>query len=205
MRKSKLALGLAKLSDAGLETKSQLIIFSMTGNASFPSPLPKISDIQAASDNYSTALVAAAGLGTNNVAQKNAARSTLEGGLVQLGMYVMLTANGNEAMLVSSGFTLAKTPQGSYITNPGNVTLLNGNTSGEMLGFVKRMKAARTYLFQICNAEPTDATVWTSYSSTKSQFTFKNLEAGKKYWVRVAATGTSEQIAYSPIASMFAQ
>jgi hypothetical protein len=205
MRKAKLSLNFSSYSDANFETKALLVLNSMTGNANFPSPVPTLADLQTATDTYSTALVAAAGSGTNNVALKNAARSRLDGVLVQLGMYVMFIANGDEAILVSSGFSLAKIPQARYITNPGTVTLANGNSSGEMSCSVKAVKGATTYLHQITNAEPADATVWGSNTSTRSQFTFKGLEPGKKYWVRVAATGSGEQIAYSPVASMFAQ
>lgn len=205
MRTSKVTIGFSSYSDANLETKAGLILTSMTGNAAFAAPIPTLADLDLALKKYSDALVAAASLGRTNVANKNAIRQQLELLLSQLGMYVMYVANGDEAILTSSGFSLSKTPEPSYITNPGNVTLSNGVTAGQLTASVKTVKGANGYLHEICAEPPTDDTAWIKNPSTRSQFTFKDLQPGKKYWVRVAATGRAEQIAYSPVASQFAQ
>jgi hypothetical protein len=205
MRRAKLSTLFANFSDANLEQKAKLVIVSMTGNANFGSPVPTLAELQAALDQYSADLTAASTLGRINVANKNASRAKLEALMTQLAMYVMYVAMGDEAILTSSGFSLTKTPEARYITNPGNVTLSNGITSGQMTGSVKTVPGSNGYLHQICTELPTPETVWTSYPSTRRQFTFTGLLAGKQYWVRVAATGANEQIAYSPVASQFAQ
>ncbi len=83
----------------------------MTNNPSFPSPIPTLADVQEATGAYAEALNAAASLGRVAVAEKKAARATLQGLLAQLGTYVMFVANGDEARPATSGYTLAKIPQ----------------------------------------------------------------------------------------------
>jgi hypothetical protein len=205
MRTQKVNISFSSYTDANLENKAQHIFSSMNGNANFPNPIPTLADLQNAITKYSTDLVAAASLDRTMVAEKNKSRQKVEILLSQLGMYVMFIANGDAAILTSSGYTLSKEPEPRHITNPGNVTLSNGITSGQLLASVKTVKGAKGYLHEITAEIPTDTTVWTSTPSSRSQFTFNNLEAGKKYWIRVAAIGSGEQIAYSPVTSQFVQ
>jgi hypothetical protein len=205
MRTQKISLSFIKYSDADFQTKAAFILTSMTGNPAFTTPVPTLAEVQAAVTKYSEDLTAAAGLGRNNVAQKNKSRSDLEGLLAQLGMYVMFVANGDAAILTSSGYTLTKMPEPAYISNPGNVTLENGVTSGEMVGSVKNVNTAKLYFHEIADQLPTQDTAWTRNQSSRSRYVFTGLTPGKQYWVRVAAAGTGEQIAYSTIATLFVQ
>ena len=205
MRNPKIILNYTSLSDADFEGKGTFILTSMTGNPHFPDPVPTLVEVQAAVTNYSDALNAAAGLGRNNVALKNKCRNELQGLLTQLGMYVMLVANGDVAILTSSGFTLAKVPEPAYITNPGNVTLSNGVTAGQLVSSVAAVLGARLYFHEICDAPPTDNTVWDRKQTSRARFVFTGLIPGKQYWVRVAVTGSGEQIAYSTVATQFVQ
>lgn len=205
MKTQKINLSFSEYTDADFENKVALIISSMTGNLHFPSPIPTLADVQAALTKYSADLVAAATLDRVAVAAKNKSREQLELLVAQLGMYVMYIANGDAAILTSSGYTLSKQPEPRYITNPGNVELGNGITSGELVAKVVAVAGARSYTYQITTEEPTPATVWDSNNSTRSKFTFQNLVPGKRYWIRVAVTGRDEQVAYSPVASQYAQ
>lgn len=205
MKSAKLNINFSGLSDANLEQKAASIMQNMTTNPYFPSPIPTLADLQAALTAYSTALVTAADLGRVYVAEKNKARKVLELLLTQLGMYAMYIANGDIAILTSSGYTLSKTPEPQYITNPGVVTLTNGITSGELVCSVKPVKGGRSYLHQLTEEPLTPESVWDSTASSRSSYTFQNLQAGKKYWIRVAVVGSGEQIAYSPNSSQYAQ
>lgn len=205
MRFQKISLNFSNYSDADFQTKAVFVLTSMTGNPAFTDPIPTIAQVQAGVSNYSEAMTAAAGLGRINVAHKNKARQELEALLQQLGMYVMYVANGDAAILTSSGYSLTKMPEPSYISNPGNVTLKNGVTSGELVDSVGTVAAARLYFHEICDTAPSEATVWTRNQSSKSRFVFTGLTPGKQYWVRVAAVGSGEQIAYSTVATQFVQ
>src|SRR5258706_11468494 len=120
MRIQKISISFSKYSNADFLTKAEHILQSMTGNPAFTDPIPTIAELQAAVTKYSNDLVAAAGLGRNNVAKKNKSRQALELLLGQLGMFIMFVANGDAAILTSSGYTLTKDPQPAYITNVGS-------------------------------------------------------------------------------------
>lgn len=205
MKMQKISTSFANFSDANLEQKAEYILEQMTGNASFASPTPTLAELQTAISTYSLALVAAAGLDRTQVAIKNEARQALEVILGKLGMYVMNVALGNIAMLTGSGYTLNKNGETVYIDNPGNVSISNGVTSGELVASVVAVKGAKSYLHQITEQQPTAATEWQSTSTSRSKFTYSNLQPGRQYWVRVAAIGSRQQIAYSPVASQFVQ
>ena len=204
MKLVKVSISFSRYSDADFLNKATFIVASMTGNVAFPNPVPTLAEVQAALDKYSADLVAAAWLGRNNVAEKNKSREALEQLLAQLGMFVMFIANGDVAILTGSGYTLNKEPEPRYIDNPGNVTLSNGITSGNLVAAVKNV-ANNGYLFQITDALPAENTMWTSHTSSKRQFTFSSLLPGKQYWVRVAALGKRNQSAWSTVATQFVQ
>jgi hypothetical protein len=46
--------------------------------------------------------------------------------------------------------------------------------------------------------------VWTSIASTRTAFTFTNLEPGKLYTVKVAAIGSNDQLEYSIAVTQYA-
>lgn len=205
MKIQKISVSFTKYSDADFLGMAEHILQSMTGNPAFTDPIPTLADLQAAVLKYSNDLVNAKGLGKLNVAVKNQSRKALEMLLFQLGMYVMFVANGDETILISSGYILNKEPEPNHIVNPGNVTLSNGVTSGEMVSAVKAQRAVKSYLHQITGELPTENTVWESSASSRSRYVFTNLVPGRQYWVRVAAIASNEQTAYSTVATQFVQ
>lgn len=203
MKVAKLNLSTSGFTDADFLGKAQYVLSCLIGNVSFPSPVPPLADLSAAIDGFALALVGAAAGTHGLVAAKNERRAELEAVYVQLGMYVMYIANGSVELLVQSGYTVSKDREPIYIGNPGNVTLVNGVTSGELDTSVAAVKGCKLYLYQITDSEPTEDTVWDSHTCSRCKYTFKGLVAGKKYWVRVAATGSGNQIAYSTIGYQF--
>ncbi len=205
MRIPKINLSYSGYPDADLLKKSNHILSSVGGNPDvFVSPLPWLSNLGDATETYATDLTAAADLGRVKVSNKNQSRKAVIDALVQLGRYVTLIAAGDENILILSGYTLAKEPQPRHLDNPGNVTLSNGNTSGTLVSLVKRGNA-NSYVHEITDTLPTESTVWEKFASGNCQFTFTNLIPGKQYWVRVAAIGYRNQVAYSPVATQFVQ
>ena len=156
-------------------------------------------------EKYEAELVTAKGNDRIAVAIKKASRRLLEQMLNEMGIYVMHIAKGDEAILAGSGFSLTKIPEARNITNPGNITLGNGVSSGQIKASIKAVTGARSYLFNIAAELPAEKTAWQSYPTSKSQFTFTDLTPGKQYWIRVAAIGTGTQLSYSPVVSQFAQ
>jgi hypothetical protein len=203
MKNPKLNLSIGGYTDSDFQGKSKYVLSSLTGNPAFPQTVPPLADLSTAINAYGSALVGAASGTHAMVAAKNERRAELEAIYTQLGMYVMYVANGNLEILVSSGYTVAKDREPVYISNPGNVTLINGVTSGELESIVGAVKGSKLYLHQISETEPTENTVWDTRTCSRCKYTFKGLVPGKKYWVRVAATASGDQIAYSTIASQY--
>lgn len=125
-----------------MERKAGYILESKMGNPSFASPVPTLAELQADLVEYNVKLLAAATRSKNAVGDKNKSRKKLQGVLKQLGMYVMYIANGDEAFLTSSGYTLSKVNQPTHISKPSNVTLSNGVSSGELAAFVSALGGA---------------------------------------------------------------
>lgn len=203
MKIAKVLISFSRYTDADFLQKALFIVTCMTNNLNFPTPVPTLTDVQTGYDAYSNALNAASALGRQAVLDKNIARETLEDLLGQLGRYVMFVANGDESILGSSGFTMAKVPQPMVLDSPGNVTLTNGDNPGELISQVPKQNAI-TFNHQITDVLPTEGTVWSSFTVSTSRFTFRDLVPGKQYWVRVAANGSRKQIKYSTVGTQFA-
>jgi hypothetical protein len=194
-----------KMTDGKFQNKGQFIYDSLFGNAYFVTLATLLVLVKAALEKYTAALAAAATNDRIAVALKNESRAELEALLKQMGLAVMAEAKGNEVMLVSSGYTLAKQREPRHITNPGNVILSMGLSTGQMIATVKAIYGAKSYVYQITNSLPTEETAWTSVTASSSKYVFENLVPGNQYWVRVAVVGGRKQIAYSNVGSWFAQ
>ncbi len=203
MKNPKIQLSFTKETDSNFLKKATFINTSMTGNPAFPDPIPTLAIVQEAIGVYAEKLSAATGLGRVNVADKNQARDFLEQLLFKLGLWVMFMADGVEAVLISSGYTLVKEPQPQNLEKPGDVTLTYGITAGTLISSIPKGNAS-SFIHEITDALPTEETKWTGYPTSTCQFTFTGLIPGKQYWVRVAAVGKRKQIAYSNIATQFA-
>jgi hypothetical protein len=197
MKMNRLKTGFESFSDSNFETKGTNIYDSMLSNSYFPSPIPDLSVVQEALQVYSAAVPAAQGRDRDAVAVKNQARETLTVLLIQLANYVMTVANGNKTMLISSGFDLAGEGEPTPIVKPAGITLADGPNAGELVVKVTAVKGARSYLAG-CTPDPlTDNSEWTEFVTTTSKYTFKNLPNAVKYWCRVAAVGSHDQVVYS--------
>ena len=201
----KIILSFGTYTDVNFLYKAQKIYDSLNGNTNFVNLVPSLPDVQAAISKYSDDLQAASTGLKAAIAQKNQSRAILEAILRQLGMSIMTEANGDEAKLATTGYTLSKNREPRYITNPGNVTITNGISFGQMIGSVKAVAGGISYVYEIAGELPAGATNWDIYTSSTCKFLFSNLIPGKQYWVRVAVIGSRGQKAYSTTATFFAQ
>ena len=97
-------------SDSALTTKVNTVLEKMTGNTSFPNPDPALAEVKAKNDLFTLAAAKAPQGGKQETANKNQLREELVSLLKRLVIYVELTCNGDETMLLSSGFDLHKKP-----------------------------------------------------------------------------------------------
>jgi hypothetical protein len=195
---AKIKNGFAYMGDSILETRAQSIVIAMTGNVNFTTPIPTMGDVESAVEAYSEALLGAQTRDKTKVAQKRVAKTNLVNILKILGNYVTLTAMGDEAKLVSSGFELASpgVPR-PPITAPQNLQVESGINSGSIKVSIDAVANARSYLFEYTEEPITETSVWTSVATTSRAHTFANLTIGQKYWFRVGACGVRGQLVYS--------
>jgi len=201
----KVNISFSKFSDANFQKKGKLIYDSMNANQIYASLAADVAAMKLALDDYSEKLAAAGSNERTAVAMKNQSRQALTLILKQLGLNVIVVAKGDTAALVSSGYTLSKKPEPRYIYNPGNAIVSNGVSSGELISTVIAIAGAKSYVHQITTELAGENTVWISNTSSASKFTFTNLIPGKQYWIRVGVVGARNQVAYSSIATWFAQ
>ena len=110
-----------------------------------------------------------------------------------------------DATPFSSSCPLSKEPGKVYLDAPQNASLTNGVTSGSLVSQVQAVKGGRGYNHQMSTEPPTEATAWQNNLSTTSKFVFTDLLPGKQYWVRVAVSGSRNQLVYSSVVNLFAQ
>ena len=205
MRLLKISTNFVPYTDSDFRSKAAHILSQMEGNPYFTNPVPPLDIIGQLLSAYSDALLQAENKNIVAVAIKKEARKALEYQLARLALYVMYIADNNEEILVSSGYSITKTPSSQNIIHPGTVKLSNGITAGQLRGKIKAIKGAKSYLFEITTGSITEDSKWEAYNSSRCSFTFNNLTPGQLYSVRVAVLGTGLQKAYSHPASQWAQ
>lgn len=205
MRTFRITNGFNELSDAYLIVRATFIKSSLTGNASFPQPVPSLTDLGASIDAFSNAVQAAEGGSRQDIAVKNSLRETLVNQLHLLGNYVLFTAAGDEVVATSSGYNISKqpTPQ-PPITSPDGVALANGINRGELELSCKKVAGARSYVHELTPWPVTADSQWQSVPSTSIKNLFTGLDSGKEYAGRVTAIGVKQQVVYSDVVSKIA-
>jgi hypothetical protein len=180
-------------SDSRLVTDTGTILTAMTvSTASYPSPLPILSDVTGALANLSTAMADAAGGGTTLTSMKNDKRAVLVALLRQLASYVTVTSNGDMTVLLSSGFPIQK-PQREPIgvlPAPSNLTVTLGDLSGELHANAAPVAGAAIYNWRLSTAAAPTVVVQ-SAQTTAANNTFSNLTAGVVYNAAVNAVGAA--------------
>ena len=206
MKNSKIVISFTNLSDGNLESKALFIVDAMTDNPNFPNPVPALSDVSAALADYSNALSLAKTRDRTQVAIKNIKREALINLLKDLAAYVNFIAHGNKGIIVSAGFDTAKeNGNGLPLTEPKNFKIAAGMNAGQAITSISGVKGVKTYVHQYTADPLADTSAWQSKNVTTRSYTFDGLASGKKYWFRVGAVGTGEQIVYTDPLSLIIQ
>ncbi len=202
----KVIISFSRLRDDDIDTKSQAIIDSLTGNADFPNPIPTLAEITASRNAYVEALSANELGGKQATLRKNLARKDLEKQLGLLGLYVQANCNGSELIALGSGFEIQKsrTPIG-ILAKPSNFKVENGPLAASLYASVDKIEGAKSYLFEITKAPVTEDSIWQVESSTAKTFLFEDLVAGTQYAIKVAGVGSNPKKVFSDVLYRFAQ
>lgn len=201
----RIKLNFSRYTDANFLAKARHILAKLTGNANFPSPTPTLVALSDSIDAFSLKFTAALELGKDNVADKNKARVELNDLLVELGLYVMFVANGDETILISSGYDLAKDPSLVSLKPAGPLVIGNGPIPGSVQSTVKRPEGGKIFIHQYSSQLPSEGSLWEEVSVSVSRYVHTNLLRGKEYWFRVIVKGARGQETYTDVVSMFVQ
>lgn len=172
--------------------------------AVFVTPVPTMTVLKDACDEFQSALNSALGGDRVLVAQKNTYRQTLVNHLHTLGHYVLMTAAGNRFIAVESGFTLSKEPAPVVINKPTGLTVENSNQAGQLLISIRKVRGAVAYMHQYSSDPALKEESWMCMTSSATKCKLPGLKAGTIYFIRVGAIGTKDQVLFSDVASKMA-
>lgn len=187
-----------KYTDSELNVKANHIIEKMTGNAAFPTPEPTLEAVQEASDTYYNALDNVHDGSKEDTARKNHLRLTLEGLLRDLAAYVLRVSQGNDVLILSSGFDLYKKPEPvGPLRKPTNLAVKPGANKGSMELSCNAVSHATFYEFEYREVASENGNGWLKSTSTKRKLLVQGLTSGKEYAFRVAGAGADPSRTWS--------
>jgi|SRR5690242_2394323 hypothetical protein len=122
---------------------------------------------------------------------------------------------------LTSGFQIAKAPGPTpplatdtsslevnktylLLTKPATPSLQNGLNPGELISSVKAVAGAVSYLHQYATEAEMAQGKWNSVASSKSSCLLTALTSGTRYYCRIAAIGSKDQIVYSAVVDRIA-
>lgn len=187
-------LDLKSKTDSELLGYAQAHITAMTGNANFATPDPDATAFAASVAAFETALNtsdAAQQTAKEKVALKDAERVLMEQALGQRGNYVENASGGDEAKILSAGFSV-RAPAGppTIPPVPADLGITMGDHSGEIDLHWTPSKGAKSYIIE-CAPYDTPR-VWQQVKiATRSSYTVTGLTPGATYAFRVKAIGSA--------------
>jgi hypothetical protein len=188
----KITYGYKQFRDNDLISFGYDLIGGLTGNARFPNPPEALTELEKSLSGYQDVNSKARKGDKEMRYERDAYRVKSLTLIAELAEYVTLIANGDPAILVSSGFVLNKargTKAMKQIENL-NVTI---DRAGEAVTEVKRVAGAKAYAHQYTTDPLTADSVWVSKVTTNSSYTFTGLKSKEKYWFQVIAVGVNDQ------------
>lgn len=188
----KVKSGLYNLSIADVIIHTQNVNTGMTGNANFPQPNPAMAMYAAAIADLGAAQAAvAANGGKNNTTLRNVALRTVKTMTMQLVTYVNNVGNGDEAVLLSSGFPLVELPSpvGKLSPPEGCKVTTEGQNAGAVKFYHNGRKKRIIYVYQVRKYQDGMAPEmgWEpEVTSSERIHVFTGLVSGERYQFRVA-------------------
>lgn len=142
--------GFKQTSDDELLVQAETVLAAMEGNANFETPTPALAAVEDAKADFATRLATARKRsGPEETALKNQSRDALSELLKQLAFYVSTTANGNLAVILSSGFQATAYPRrGRVPERPYGVRLADGRQSGQLAFTLAKVPGALFYEYR---------------------------------------------------------
>lgn len=188
---AKIVIGFNGLSVPAQIERTRLIVNSMTGNANFTTPNPALATITTAVNALEVVYNESRGRDKVKVALMRIQQKELLNIIGSLAGYVQSISEGNEAIILSSGFSVRKPRQPlGPVTAPKDLEVEQGTQTNSLLARWKPVTGGVAYVVEISSDPmPEEKTFSPIGVTTKGRFQVESLNSGEKYWIRVAAIG----------------
>ena len=181
MRRIKVIINYSHLSVLELIELARNSAIKMAANEDvFPTPDVPFAKINLAADNLETAYHKAQGGDKQMISEMNQLRKVLDDLIRKQAMYVERIADGDETIILKSGFEMSRQPIQSV---KPEFEASNGEHSGTIDLKRKPMQGAKSWVWQYSN----DGNEWIPAGiSTQASFTVEGLKPVTKCWFRSA-------------------
>jgi hypothetical protein len=191
--KANIRLSLSRLVPEALLALLRYVLSKLTGNPNFATPAVPLADMATLGDELEVAIQKAKHGGLEDRLLRDKKLTDARDMLRKQANYVRLIGNGDAAILASSGFELAKTPE--PIGLPGTPAIrfvrMTGK-QGEAVVSWTAQHGADAYHVRLAEKDPNIHNEWQVVGiTTKARFTLTDLESYKPYWVSVSAIGAA--------------
>ena len=161
------------------------VLSKMTGNALFPTPDVSLETTKTVLDELEAAAVAATDGSRTQISLRNNKMALVDNLFHNLALYVERIANGDDTIILSSGFDVREVTR-TY--SKPELGVKPGNVSGHIKLAVRSIEGAKSYLWQYAkDTQPQNGDGWELAGySTKTTFEMDDLEILGKYWFRAA-------------------
>jgi hypothetical protein len=187
-----------KFTDLEISDKGDFIVYKMTGNEYFPNPEPTLIKVSSVIADYKNAYTKAQDGTKADTVAKNNLRIALEAILKDLGDYVQRTSNGDEVMILSSGFDVNKKPANiGPLDKVTGVKITMGNNKGSIEISWDVVPNADYYEIAYTKSPVTPTSVWLKETSKKRKRLIENLTRGEELTFQVTAVGSDPSRSWS--------
>ena len=200
MKKDRIVLDFIKKPVAQKIEFGRNVTGKLKGNANFSAPDVALADLDAKTDLLEARSVASLSGGKESKALMRQTEEEWDDLMRKTANYVNRIADGDDAVILSAGFNLAKQPAPA-VRPDFSVEL--GEKSGSVTIRRQAVDGAKSYIWQYCMGETpaaNDADWVTAQVTSKASVDFSGLNSMTKYWFRSAVVTTAGTSAYnSPV------
>lgn len=188
----KVKVGLKNLTVGQKVTKAESLVTGMTGNPSFPTPLPALADLTTKATSLQSAITASDAIRQASQAQTNLMHQIedeLDNMINQLASYVDNTAAGDKQMILTSGFDVVDTTSTVVpLYAPEDFFATTGDEVGEINTMWHKLRNVGKHSYKVFGRKYASGDDFVLMESTdQSKVDIKGLDSGDKYELYVLA------------------
>ena len=190
--------------DLELSNKASNISTKMTGNAKFPPPVKELDAMNVAKAAFNASLDKIENGTKEDTSIKKVNRASLEKALRILALYVQVTSDGDEAIILSSGFDINSKhePIGKLSKSEGFGVKV-GVDPGTAIVYCDVVPGATFYEIEYAEVTADGVRRWIKITTTKRKQEVGGLISGKQYAFRMAGAGSNPARTWSDEISTF--